>query len=237
MILPAIDLLNGQSVRLRQGDYQQVTPIHADPVRQAQAVNAAGIHALHVVDLDGARTGRVVNLAVIQQIRNVFEGFMAVGGGIRTLSQITQYAEMGVNRIILGSIALKSPELVKAAVARFGDVIAVSIDGKNNVVATEGWLADTNVSFDALMAEMLAIGVKQFIVTDVARDGMLTGPNIPLLMRLQQQFPEATIIASGGIAELSDVLALQQAGITDVIIGKALAVGQITLAQLAASEV
>ena len=237
MILPAIDLLNGQSVRLRQGDYQQVTPIHADPVRQAQAVNAAGIHALHVVDLDGARTGRVVNLAVIQKIRTVFEGFMAVGGGIRTLAQITQYAEMGVNRIILGSIALKSPELVKAAVARFGDVIAVSIDGKNNVVATEGWLADTNVSFDALMAEMLAIGVKQFIVTDVARDGMLTGPNIPLLMRLQQQFPEATIIASGGIAELSDVLALQQAGITDVIIGKALAVGQITLAQLAASEV
>jgi len=237
MILPAIDLLNGQSVRLRQGDYQQVTPIHADPVRQAQAVNAAGIHALHVVDLDGARTGRVVNLAVIQQIRTVFEGFMAVGGGIRTLLQITQYAAMGVNRIILGSIALKSPELVKAAVARFGDVIAVSIDGKNNVVATEGWLADTNVSFDALMAEMLAIGVKQFIVTDVARDGMLTGPNIPLLMRLQQQFPEATIIASGGIAELSDVLALQQAGITDVIIGKALAVGQITLAQLAASEV
>ena len=237
MILPAIDLLNGQSVRLRQGDYQQVTPIHADPVRQAQAVNAAGIHALHVVDLDGARTGRVVNLAVIQQIRTVFEGFMAVGGGIRTLSQITQYAEMGVNRIILGSIALKSPELVKAAVARFGDVIAVSIDGKNNVVATEGWLADTNVSFDALMAERLASGVKQFSVTDVARDGMLTGPNIPLLMRLQQQFPEATIIASGGIAELSDVLALQQAGITDVIIGKALAVGQITLAQLAASEV
>ncbi|ANY11974.1 1-(5-phosphoribosyl)-5-[(5-phosphoribosylamino)methylideneamino]imidazole-4-carboxamide isomerase [Leuconostoc lactis] len=237
MILPAIDLLNGQSVRLRQGDYQQVTPIHADPVRQAQAVNTAGIHALHVVDLEGARTGRVVNLAVIQKIRTVFEGFMAVGGGIRTLAQITQYAEMGVNRIILGSIALKSPELVKAAVGRFGDVIAVSIDGKNNVVATEGWLEDTNVSFDALMAEMLAIGVKQFIVTDVARDGMLTGPNIPLLMRLQQQFPEATIIASGGIAELSDVLALQQAGITDVIIGKALAVGQITLAQLAASEV
>ena len=90
MILPAIDLLNGQSVRLRQGDYQQVTPIHADPVRQAQAVNAAGIHALHVVDLDGARTGRVVNLAVIQKIRTVFEGFMAVGGGIRTLAQIAQ---------------------------------------------------------------------------------------------------------------------------------------------------
>lgn len=236
MILPAIDLLDGQSVRLLQGNYNAVTVVDSDPIAQAKKINNAGLNALHVVDLDGAKSGLAANLKIILSIRQNFTGFIEVGGGIRTLAQIEQYHTAGINRVILGSIALKNPTLVRQAVEKYGDLIAVGIDGKNGKVATEGWLEQSNVSFETLLSAMIAIGVKHFIVTDVARDGTLKGPNIALLAQLQQQFVTANIIASGGIAQMSDLVALNQAGIQDVIVGKALASGNITLTQLSELE-
>lgn len=236
MILPAIDLLGGQSVRLLQGNYNAVTVVDSDPVAQAKKIDKAGLHALHVVDLDGAKSGLAANFKTILSIRQNFTGFLEVGGGIRTLDQIEQYYNAGINRVILGSVALKNPTLVRQAVEKYGELIAVGIDGKDGKIATEGWLEQSNISFETLLSAMIAIGVKHFIVTDVVRDGMLQGPNIDLLVKLQQHFVTANIIASGGIAQMSDLVALNQAGIQDIIVGKALASGSITLTQLAELE-
>ncbi|CBL91275.1 1-(5-phosphoribosyl)-5-[(5-phosphoribosylamino) methylideneamino] imidazole-4-carboxamide isomerase [Leuconostoc gasicomitatum] len=236
MILPAIDLLGGQSVRLLQGNYNAVTVVDSDPVAQAKKIDKAGLHALHVVDLDGAKSGLAANFKTILSIRQNFTGFLEVGGGIRTLDQIEQYYNAGINRVILGSVALKNPTLVRQAVEKYGELIAVGIDGKDGKIATEGWLEQSNISFETLLSAMIAIGVKHFIVTDVVRDGMLQGPNIDLLVKLQQHFVTANIIASGGIAQMSDLVALNQAGIQDIIVGKALASGSISLTQLAELE-
>lgn len=236
MILPAIDLLGGQSVRLLQGNYNAVTVVDSDPIAQAKKIDKAGLHALHVVDLDGAKSGLAANFKTILSIRQNFTGFLEVGGGIRTLDQIEQYYNAGINRVILGSVALKNPTLVRQAVEKYGELIAVGIDGKDGKIATEGWLEQSNISFETLLSAMIAIGVKHFIVTDVARDGMLQGPNIDLLVKLQQHFVTANIIASGGIAQMSDLVALNQAGIQDIIVGKALASGSISLTQLAELE-
>lgn len=236
MILPAIDLLGGQSVRLLQGNYNAVTVVDSDPIAQAKKIDKAGLHALHVVDLDGAKSGLAANLKTILSIRQNFTGFLEVGGGIRTLDQVEQYYNAGINRVILGSVALKNPTLVRQAVEKYGELIAVGIDGKDGKIATEGWLEQSNISFETLLSAMITIGVKHFIVTDVARDGMLQGPNIDLLAKLQQHFVTANIIASGGIAQMSDLVALNQAGIQDIIVGKALASGSILLTQLAELE-
>ncbi|MBZ5961082.1 1-(5-phosphoribosyl)-5-[(5-phosphoribosylamino)methylideneamino]imidazole-4-carboxamide isomerase [Leuconostoc gelidum subsp. gasicomitatum] len=236
MILPAIDLLDGQSVRLLQGNYNAVTVVDSDPIAQAKKIDKAGLHALHVVDLDGAKSGLAANFKTILSIRQNFTGFLEVGGGIRTLDQIEQYYNAGINRVILGSVALKNPTLVRQAVEKYGELIAVGIDGKDGKIATEGWLEQSNISFETLLSAMIAIGVKHFIVTDVVRDGMLQGPNIDLLVKLQQHFVTANIIASGGIAQMSDLVALNQAGIQDIIVGKALASGSISLTQLAELE-
>ncbi|CAM2997875.1 1-(5-phosphoribosyl)-5-[(5-phosphoribosylamino)methylideneamino]imidazole-4-carboxamide isomerase [Leuconostoc gasicomitatum] len=236
MILPAIDLLGGQSVRLLQGNYNAVTVVDSDPIAQAKKIDKAGLHALHVVDLDGAKSGLAANFKTILSIRQNFTGFLEVGGGIRTLDQIEQYYNAGINRVILGSVALKNPTLVRQAVEKYGELIAVGIDGKDGKIATEGWLEQSNISFETLLSAMIAIGVKHFIVTDVVRDGMLQGPNIDLLVKLQQHFVTANIIASGGIAQMSDLVALNQADIQDIIVGKALASGSILLTQLAELE-
>ncbi len=236
-IYPAIDLLNGQSVRLVRGDYGQATQVAADPVAQAQAYAASGLTNLHLVDLDGAKAGRPVNGPTIAAIRAAFPGMIEVGGGIRTLAAIDEVLASGIDRVILGSIALKAPELVAQALRQFGpDKIVVGIDGANGRVATEGWLDQSDVAMADLMTQMVAVGVQTFIVTDIARDGTLTGPNVALLAQLQAQFPEVTVVASGGMAQPSDLTALATAGVTSAIVGKALAAGQITLADLVVAE-
>ncbi|MEX0381106.1 1-(5-phosphoribosyl)-5-[(5-phosphoribosylamino)methylideneamino]imidazole-4-carboxamide isomerase [Leuconostoc sp. MS02] len=236
MILPAIDLLDGQSVRLLKGNYNAVTVVNLDPIAQAKKINESGLEALHVVDLDGAKSGLAANLKTIIAIRQNFTGFIEVGGGIRTMAQIEQYQNLGVDRVILGSIALKNPTLVQQAVQKYGGLIAVGVDGKNGKVATEGWLEQSDVNFETLLSAMTTIGVKHFIVTDVARDGTLQGPNVALLAELQKSFAAANIIASGGIAQISDLEVLHQVGIQDIIVGKALASGNISLKQLAELE-
>lgn len=233
MIFPAIDLRNGQSVRLYQGNYNKETVINSNPITQAQQIQAAGLMHLHLVDLDGAKSGRPINLDIITALRQNTTLFIELGGGIRSLAQIQQYLSLGINRVIIGSAALTHPELVTEAVARFGaESMAVGVDGRQEQVATDGWLTASSTTFSEIIQAMQAVGVMNFIVTDIERDGTLGGPNIALLSRLQQQFPETNIIASGGISTIKDIEDLQTAGIKDIIVGRALYDGNVTLPAL-----
>lgn len=233
-IIPAIDLKNQQSVRLYQGDFKQTTVINDSPLEQALAIEKAGLKNLHLVDLDGAKSGRPVNRATIEAICSETGLQVEVGGGIRSLSQINTYLTSGVNRVILGSAALNDPTLVQQAIEQFGaDQIVVGIDGKNGQVAVSGWLEQSSVGMSELMASMVAFGVKTFVVTDISRDGTMTGPNTNQLKGLQIKFPEATVVASGGIRNVADLKQLETAGIKAAIIGKAMATGDLPLQVLA----
>ena len=235
MWIPAIDLSNGQSVRLYQGDFDQKTLINADPLTQAQAIEQAGLTALHLVDLDGAKAGNPQNLAVIKQLVAQTNLAIELGGGIRSLEQIRQFLELGISRVIIGSTAIKQPEMVQQAVAEFGAAkVVVGVDGRHEMVATHGWLDTAIVSMAELIDQMVGYGVRHFIVTDIDRVGTMQGPNVALLVKLQQQFSDAEIIASGGIRSIADLQDLRTHGIQSAVIGKALAAGGMTLAELKA---
>lgn len=237
MIFPAIDLHNGQSVRLYQGDYDQVTLINDDPVAQAKNILDQGVKQLHLVDLDGAKTGKPENYTVISDIRHSFKGFLELGGGIRDEKIARMYLDLGIDRIIIGSAAIEKPQLVKKLLKEYGgDRIVIGVDGNNGQVAVNGWLEQSNVKMEDLIQEMMDYQAKSFIVTDVARDGTMQGPNLDLLMELSQKLPKANLVASGGIRGLKDLHNLKALGIRDVIIGKALYEQTITLKDIAEVE-
>ncbi|GAT18170.1 1-(5-phosphoribosyl)-5-[(5-phosphoribosylamino) methylideneamino] imidazole-4-carboxamide isomerase [Secundilactobacillus silagincola] len=233
-IIPAIDLRNQQSVRLYQGDFDQTTLIAQDPLKQAKQIEAAGLKRLHLVDLDGAKSGRPVNRELIKQICAETSLKVEVGGGIRTLAQINGYLTSGVSRVILGSAALTDPKLVQEAVNQFGnDQVVVGIDGKDGKVAISGWLEESDVSMNTLMTSMVAVGVVNFVVTDITKDGTLSGPNVDLLGKLQKAFPTTEVIASGGVTTVADLEKLADAGIKAAIVGRAMATGDLPLRTLA----
>ncbi|EHN59768.1 1-(5-phosphoribosyl)-5-[(5-phosphoribosylamino)methylideneamino]imidazole-4-carboxamide isomerase [Oenococcus kitaharae] len=237
MIYPAIDLQNGQSVRLYQGDFKQQVLVANDPVRQAENINQAGIRQLHLVDLDGAKEGQPKNLAMIQSIRAAFNGRIELGGGIRSMAQLEKYLQLGIDRIIIGSATVENPAFVKEALAKFGpDKIVIGVDGSQGRVATEGWLEQSKVLMVDLIATMRAAGARQFIVTDVTKDGTMQGPNSALLLKLQAAFPDCSMIVSGGIRNLADIQDLFAKDLTDMIIGKALFEGALTLQEIAEAE-
>lgn len=232
-IIPAIDLKDQKSVRLYQGDFDQTTLIADDPVEQAKAIEKAGLKRLHLVDLDGAKSGRPVNRSIIAAICEQTNLKVEVGGGIRTLAQVNMYLTSGVDRVILGSAALTNPELVQQAIQQFGnDQIVVGIDGKNGRVAISGWLEESDVTMLALMSAMTAFGVVSFIVTDIEKDGTLSGPNVSQLAGLQQAFPDVEVIASGGVTTKDDLKALADADIKAAIVGRAMATGDLPLSKL-----
>ena len=215
MIFPAIDLQDGRSVRLYKGDFAQETVINPDPVDQAKQYEDAKVGALHFVDLDGAKAGKPVNVDIVKAVRQAFTGILEIGGGIRDKSAVDLYLGLGVDRVILGSVALKNPELTKQIIAEYGaERIVIGVDGKNGKVTAEG-------------------GAKYFIVTDVDRDGTMQGANEDLLGDLQKTFPTARIVASGGVRNLEDIKSLEAKGVMDSIVGKALYEGTITLEEIA----
>lgn len=234
-ILPAIDIKEGQAVRLFKGDFNQKTVVNPDVIGQSKIFAQAGIDFIHVVDLDGALDGRATNRDLIAKLKKESGLGVEVGGGIRTLEQIEDYLAVGIDRVIIGSMAVKNPDFVKAALEKFGsDKIVVGIDAKNGMVATEGWLETSNVDYISLAKAMEKIGVTLFVYTDVDRDGTLTGPNFEHYERLVAELTTAKVIASGGIAEQSDLVKLQQIGVAGTIVGKAYYNGNISLEELKA---
>jgi len=243
LILPAIDIKNGQCVRLYQGDFAQSTTYDADPVRVARRWQAAGASWLHIVDLDGALEGRPVNVKLIEHIRDATTLHIELGGGMRALPHIKQMLAIGIDRVVLGTAALSNRELLRDALARWGERIVVGLDAREGRVAVSGWQETSSVLATTLATELSAEGVRRFIYTDIARDGALQGPNLPALRDMQEALAATTptsttaptstpsLIASGGVYALGDLRALAALGVEGAIIGRALYTGDINLAQ------
>ncbi|WP_448533974.1 1-(5-phosphoribosyl)-5-[(5-phosphoribosylamino)methylideneamino]imidazole-4-carboxamide isomerase [Parathermosynechococcus lividus] len=230
-VIPAIDLLGGQCVRLFQGDYNQVEVFETDPVRMAQHWQALGAPRLHVVDLDGAKTGEPTNYPIIAAIVAALEIPVQVGGGVRSRQTVTDLLSLGVDRLILGTIALEDPHLVAEVAAEFPERIWVGLDARQGYVATRGWLDTSTILATDLAQQMAAVGVAGFIYTDIQRDGTLQGPNIDALRQLLAA-SDRPVIASGGVSSLTDILsllALEPEGLTGAIVGKALYTGAVDL--------
>ncbi len=229
IILPAIDIKGGQCVRLYQGDYAQVTTYDANPVQVAQRWQSAGASWLHVVDLDGAAAGHPVNVELIRQMRASTSLHIELGGGMRTLVHIGQMLDLGIDRVVPGTIALTDRALLKAVLARWGERIAVGLDARNGRVAIAGWRETSQVQAVSLAKELSATGVQRFIYTDIARDGALKGPNLDALREIQQAI-SCPLIASGGVSSIDDLRSLAALGVEGAIVGKALYTGDIDLA-------
>ncbi|MCH4168099.1 MAG: 1-(5-phosphoribosyl)-5-[(5-phosphoribosylamino)methylideneamino]imidazole-4-carboxamide isomerase [Streptococcaceae bacterium] len=233
-ILPAIDIKNGRAVRLYQGDFNQETVVNESPLTQAEIFAQSGVDYIHVVDLDGALDGQATNAQLIAEIKAKTGLKIEVGGGIRSIAQIEAYLQAGIDRVIIGSMAVKSPDFVSESLQRFGsDKIVVGIDAKAGMVATEGWLEVSDVDYLILAKKMEDLGVRLFVYTDVDRDGTLAGPNFEHYQHLIDKLDEAKVIASGGVHAMSDLVTLEKIGVHGVIVGKAYYSGAITLSQLA----
>lgn len=231
IILPAIDIKDGNCVRLFKGDFSTVEKVAADYMETAKGFEKAGASWIHMVDLDGAKEGRPVNQAIYQDVAKNTSLKVEVGGGIRNLETIEEYLQSGVARVILGSAALKNPQLVKDAVQKYGsEHIAVGIDAKNGMVAAEGWLEDSDIDYITLTKQMMAFGVQYFIVTDIAKDGTLSGVNIDQLETLSQATAgKCNIIASGGVHTIADIQKCKQLGLYGTICGKSIYKGTLDL--------
>jgi phosphoribosylformimino-5-aminoimidazole carboxamide ribotide isomerase len=232
-VIPAIDLLNGRCVRLYQGDYEQSQIFAEDPITVAQSWEAQGAQWLHLVDLDGAKTGEPVNLAVIAQIVETLKIPVQVGGGLRTPERVASFLEMGVQRVILGTVAVENPDLVAQLCQTYPGQIVVGIDAREGMVATRGWLETSTVSAITLGQRVASDGAAAIIYTDIQRDGTLEGPNLPQLREMAAAV-SVPVIASGGVSSLTDILsllALEPMGVSGVIVGKALYTGNLSLTE------
>lgn len=230
-VIPAIDLLEGRCVRLYQGDYEQSQVFSESPVDVAKAWVEQGATRLHLVDLDGAKAGKIVNLAAIEAITNAVDVKIEVGGGLRDRTSVEQLFNLGVQWAILGTVAVEQPQLVQELCQQFPQQIIVGIDARNGMVATRGWLETSQVLATQLATQMQELGAAAIIYTDINRDGTLQGPNIDALRELVNAI-SIPVIASGGVSSVTDLLsllALEAQGVTGAIVGKALYTGDINL--------
>ncbi len=233
-VLPAIDLLGGKVVRLVHGDYSRVTVYGEDPAAYAAEFLATGAEMVHVVDLDGARDGHPVNLPAIQAIVAATEGRIQVGGGLRELDHAQLLLDLGVGRVLVGTRLANAPDEAERWVSALGDRLVATIDTRGGKVATEGWLSTSNTDGVELARHLAGFGLRRVLTTDIARDGTLSGPDLDGLRRMATE-SGCHVIASGGVAELSDLGAIAATGCDEVVIGKALYEGRFTLAQALAA--
>jgi phosphoribosylformimino-5-aminoimidazole carboxamide ribotide isomerase len=230
-VIPAIDLLDGKCVRLYQGDYAQSEIFHDNPVAVARSWEEQGATRLHVVDLDGAKAGKSTNLSVIEAIVGAISIPVQVGGGIRDRDSLVRLLNLGIQRGILGTVAVEKPELVTQLCQEFPQQVVVGIDARSGKVATRGWLETSSIQAIDLAQRMAQAGAAAIIYTDIHRDGTMSGPNMEALRELASHI-EIPVIASGGISSLTDLLsllALEPIGVTGVIVGKAIYTGDVNL--------
>lgn len=230
IILPAIDIKDGKCVRLRKGEFDTAEQVAASPYETADSFRQAGAAWIHMVDLDGAKDARPVNAKIFCKVAAESGLKVELGGGIRDMKTIEYYLEQGMQRVILGSIAVKNPALVKEAVSHFGEQIAVGIDAKQGMVATEGWLDTSNVHYLEMAKMMEVVGVQTIIYTDISKDGMLSGVNGEQLDAINQAV-SCNIIASGGVRSLEDIALCKQLNLYGVICGKSIYSGSLNLAE------
>ena len=231
-IIPAIDLINGQCVRLSQGNYLSKKVYHNNPIEMAKAFEAAGLKFLHLVDLDGAKAKRPINHKILETISRETNLTVDFGGGIRTEKDIELAFSCGAAQITLGSIAVKNPKLVEWSIKHCGaEKIILGADCYNRKIAISGWEDKTAIDVDDFIRHYEALGIEYVLCTDVAQDGMLNGPSFDLYKNLMEQ-TQVHLIASGGVSSIKDVLDLQAMGIASVIIGKAIYEGNISLQEI-----
>ncbi|HOT43655.1 MAG TPA: 1-(5-phosphoribosyl)-5-[(5-phosphoribosylamino)methylideneamino]imidazole-4-carboxamide isomerase [Spirochaetota bacterium] len=230
LIIPAIDIKNGNCVRLLQGDPDRETVYSSSPVDVAKRFEEAGAQLIHVVDLDGAFEGKPVNHAIVSAVASSVSIPIEIGGGIRTAEAVTMYADMGIRRIIVGTVILE--ESFKSMIGKFPDMLVAGIDAKNSLVATHGWKKASSMKAMDLIGEIAGCGISEIIYTDIATDGMMTGPNLVAIGEILENIKNISLIASGGISSLRDIEALSRfegSGLKGCITGKAVYDGRINL--------
>ena len=229
-IIPAIDIIDGKCVRLTKGDYSKQTIYHEDPLEAAKLFEGAGISRLHLVDLDGAKSGTIKNLAVLERIASNTKLVIDFGGGIKRQQDVGDVFNAGAAMVTIGSLAVKQPAILEEWLMEFGpDHFIVGADVMNEQVKISGWLEETGLDIFQLVRNMLAIGVHQVFCTDIAKDGMMEGPAVDLYKKIIDEFPDLKFIASGGVTSLDDLDELKTIGCHGVIVGKAIYEGKISL--------
>lgn len=232
-IIPAIDMIGGECVRLTQGDYDKKTTYYKDPLEVAKRYEDVGIRRLHLVDLDGAKASHPVNLRQLERIAVRTSLDIQYGGGIKTDQALRDVFNAGAKRAICGSIAVKSPELFARWLEVFGSgEVILGADVKDGKIAISGWLDTTEDSVEGLIEEFLHYGLSQVICTDISKDGMLAGPNFDMYTSLQERFSTVDVTVSGGISSMEDIYRLNELELRSVIVGKAIYEGKITMEDL-----
>lgn len=230
-VIPAVDIRGGRCVRLYQGQYEQETVFSEDPVAMALRWQEEGAHRIHVVDLDGALTGRLENLEIVRRMAEVLTVPIGLGGGLRDLRAIAQVLEAGVERVILGTAAVEAPDLVKRACDLYGDRVAVALDARSGVVMIHGWTEASGESALDVAASMVNLGARRLIYTDITRDGTLTEPNFETASQLMASVGVPVVI-SGGISRAEHLVRLRNLGAEGAVVGRALYTGSVTMAEL-----
>lgn len=234
MIIPALDLIDGQVVRLYQGDYGQVTEYKVDPVEQFNLYHQAGANWLHLVDLTGAKDTSARQLELISKLLASTPANIQIGGGVRSEQDVIDLLAAGAQRVVIGSTAVKQPQLVKQWMEKYGAekivlALDINIDQEGvRRVAVSGWQEDSGLTIEALLDDYLTVGLQHVLCTDIARDGTLNGSNVELYIDLCQRYPQVQFQSSGGIGTLADIAALKGSGVAGVIVGRALLDGKFT---------
>ena len=235
MMIPAIDLINGEVVRLFQGDYQQKTNYQTTAKERQNAYANSGATVMHFVDLDGAKDSDKRQLTLLKTLVNHDSMIIQVGGGVRCKEDVQQLLDLGANRVVIGSLAIKEPDLVRTWLTEFGgECIVLALDVKidaagNKTLPTHGWIKDSGVNLESLLDDYIAAGLTHVLCTDISKDGTLTGSNVGMYQELCQQYPQIKWQASGGIGSLDDIKALIPTGVDGVILGRSLLEGKFTL--------
>lgn len=233
-IIPAIDIINGKCVRLSKGDYSQQKIYSDHPLDIAKTFEDAGLQRLHIVDLDGAKAGKIQNLKVLETVASGTKLMIDFGGGIKTIDDASSVFNAGAAIVTLGSIAVKNSGMIEEWVMEFGsDKIFIGADVLDEKIKISGWLEDGGMTIDEFINKMLAIGAENIFCTDISKDGMMEGPSVALYKKIIDRYPNINLTASGGVVTLADVLLLKEIGCKGAIIGKAIYEGTIILAELA----
>lgn len=232
-IIPAIDIINGKCVRLTKGDYAQQKVYNENPVEVAKQFADAGLQRVHIVDLDGAKAGKIVNIAVLEAIASATKLVIDFGGGIKNINDIGNVFNAGAAMATIGSLAVKHPELLEEWLMEFGaDKFLIGADVLEGKIKISGWLEDGGIDVFTFIGKMIGLGATNIFCTDISKDGAMEGPSVELYKQIMEQHPEINLIASGGVTTMDDVMELKEIGCSGAIIGKAIYEGNISLQQL-----